>query len=280
MRLTNAIAAFLILPAALAGPAAAQDGLVWSYDRQLDRDPFKTRLTLMHAIPETDAVQLIAECQIGAGGTYAVVRIGADIGDLSEGATVNVTFVGPNFQHVLTGDVVGVNAEVGITGASLPVELDDPLWRAMQSLSGLSYSARLFTDQQLGLNGASGPVGQFVADCRDMPSPDDVGGPPGNTASLSCDNFGSLRTVDTGPAASVTFVNRTDGYRSVMWIDATGMPQAYGNLNPGESYVQETFVGHPWMITDGPGNCLEMFMPAAGASVFDITAPNQDFGPE
>jgi hypothetical protein len=78
----------------------------------------------------------------------------------------------------------------------------------------------------------------------------------------------------------VTFVNRTDGFRSVMWIDYNGVPREYQNLDPGQDYAQQTFVGHPWMITDGPGNCLEIYMPPAGDSVFEITAPGRNFGDE
>jgi hypothetical protein len=65
-----------------------------------------------------------------------------------------------------------------------------------------------------------------------------------------------------------------------MWIDGDGMPRPYGSLNPGESYTQGTFAGHIWMITDGPGNCLEVYVPGPGQSVFAITAPDGGFGPE
>ena len=53
------------------------------------------------------------------------------------------------------------------------------------------------------------------------------------------------------------------------------MPKAYANLNPGEEFTISTFLTHPWMFTDGPGNCVEMFMPQLGVPVFDITAPNR-----
>jgi hypothetical protein len=65
-----------------------------------------------------------------------------------------------------------------------------------------------------------------------------------------------------------------------MWIGFDGMPVEYANLNPGETFSVNTYVTHPWMITDGPGNCIEMFMPQPGRASFDITAPGRDFGPE
>ncbi len=290
MRLIGITTAAVILQAALAGAAMAEDGFVWSYDRALDPDPFQTRLSLVYAIPETDAVQFIATCRIGAGGTYATIDIGADIGNLAEGAPVDVRILGSNYRDVITGDVIGVGAEVGLTGVRLAVELDDPIWQAMQTSLELAYTAGERTDHRLGLNGAADPVARFVADCRDMPAPGDVAAPPqptparppSSTAQLfaGCSQLGSMRTTDTGPDASVTFVNRTDGFRGVMWIDGDGMPQPYGSLNPGESYTQGTFAGHIWMITDGPGNCLEVYVPGPGQSVFAITAPDGGFGPE
>lgn len=65
-----------------------------------------------------------------------------------------------------------------------------------------------------------------------------------------------------------------------MWIDFKGNPKEYAALNAGEEYTLNTYVTHPWMITDGPGNCLEMFMPHQGVDTFNITAPDRDFGPE
>ena len=48
----------------------------------------------------------------------------------------------------------------------------------------------------------------------------------------------------------------------------------------GQSYTQTTYLTHPWMFTDGLGNCIEMFMPQKGVSRFEITVPNPAFGPD
>ena len=80
--------------------------------------------------------------------------------------------------------------------------------------------------------------------------------------------------------ATVTFVNRADGYRNIDWIDFNGVPQNYAALDPGQSYVVDTSVGHPWLITDGPGNCVELYEPAPGESTYDLTAPAPMLGPE
>ena len=49
---------------------------------------------------------------------------------------------------------------------------------------------------------------------------------------------------------------------------------------PAWTFTINTYMTHPWMFTDGPGNCIEMFMPQPGVTRFAITAPNRNFGPE
>jgi len=36
----------------------------------------------------------------------------------------------------------------------------------------------------------------------------------------------------------------------------------------------DTFLTHPWMITDGPGNCVDIFMAHAGTRVVTLKAPD------
>jgi len=76
----------------------------------------------------------------------------------------------------------------------------------------------------------------------------------------------------------MTFVNKSGEFRSVMWIDFAGKPVPYANLNPGEKYQVDTFATHAWMFTDGPGNCVEMFVAKSGSSKFNITAKSTGAG--
>lgn len=77
---------------------------------------------------------------------------------------------------------------------------------------------------------------------------------------------------------TVTFVNKSGEFRGVMWIDFKGTPVQYANLNPGESYKVDTFATHAWMFTDGPGNCVEMFVAKSGSTKFNITAKSSGAG--
>jgi len=274
--------AFLVT-APLAG--AADPDLEWRYSRSLHQDPFQTRLTLIYGVPETDLSQAIAQCRIGNRGTYATLDLGADIGTLAANDSVEVQFTGRGFDQVVTASVIRAQEE-GFDGVSIALQLDDPLWQAIRAQSMLHYNVTGFTAMKLDLGGSSEPAAQFLADCREMPSPDDApttpvsGAQPDDPRWATCSVYGDERSRKSDVPVTVTFQNQSGAMRGVMWIDFNGRPVEYANLNPGESFSIQTFMTHPWMFTDGPGNCIEMFMPQPGISTFAITAPNRDFGPE
>ena len=102
--------------------------------------------------------------------------------------------------------------------------------------------------------------------------------PAGSAEAASCGQFGNLRSQESRTKVTVTFVNRTNAYRSVDWLDFNGRPVNYANLNPGETYRVDTYLTHPWMITDGPGNCVQMVLPRRGQRVIDITGRSRGGG--
>ena len=100
----------------------------------------------------------------------------------------------------------------------------------------------------------------------------------GEAQAASCSKFGKVRSQNSNTPVTVTFVNKSGEYRSVMWIDFKGQPVSYANLDPGQNYTIKTYVTHPWMFTDGPGNCIEMFMPSKGVPKFNLTAKSTGAG--
>ena len=96
----------------------------------------------------------------------------------------------------------------------------------------------------------------------------------------SCDLFGKIKSKNSKSPVTVTFVNRTDGMRNVTWLDFKGKPVDYAQLQPGETFTIDTFLTHPWMFTDGPGNCHEIFMPKKNMKTFRITVERQDLEDE
>lgn len=98
---------------------------------------------------------------------------------------------------------------------------------------------------------------------------------PVTTATMvSCSRQGKIRSKNSDTAAKIIFKNTSGAYRSIMWLDFEGRPKTYANLNAGEEVTLETFLTHPWMVTDGPGNCIEIALPRSGTSVVALGAAN------
>ena len=79
----------------------------------------------------------------------------------------------------------------------------------------------------------------------------------------SCAERSGLRSEHSREPTKITFVNKSGMYRALMWIDFKGQFKDYGGMNSGQQKTIDTFRTHPWMITDGPGNCIQIIMPAA-----------------
>jgi hypothetical protein len=92
----------------------------------------------------------------------------------------------------------------------------------------------------------------------------------GDADAANC--LAGAKSKNSNTPVTVTFVNSSGEFRSVMWADFSGKLKNYANLNPGQSYTVNTFTTHPWIFTDGPGNCVEMFVARAGTHKYTLKA--------
>lgn len=90
---------------------------------------------------------------------------------------------------------------------------------------------------------------------------------PQVAAAKNCEMMGNLKSVNSNQPITITFVNESGMFRHIDWIDYQGNPVNYRSLNSGESYVQETYVGHPWLIANGPGDCVDIFIPKKSRTI-------------
>ncbi len=106
------------------------------------------------------------------------------------------------------------------------------------------------------------------------PAQDDENGAPGDE---SCAKQGKIRSQNSNTPTLITFDNKTNQDKVVMWIGFDGVPKDYGIIRSGQRRDFKTFLTHPWMITDLPGNCVQIDMPIPNGSVnfiaVDISAP-------
>ena len=69
----------------------------------------------------------------------------------------------------------------------------------------------------------------------------------------------------------LTFSNQRDQAVKLYWIDYAGVRQFYNELQPNESILMNTFITHPWVITDaGTEECINLVMPDLQTSSFNI----------
>ena len=87
---------------------------------------------------------------------------------------------------------------------------------------------------------------------------------------LPCSLESSLMSLNSNVSTTVDFENQTAQTVLVYWLNFMGTRVLYYTLPPGMEYVQQTFVTHPWVITDSSNTCIEIFEPVNGPGAADI----------
>jgi hypothetical protein len=82
---------------------------------------------------------------------------------------------------------------------------------------------------------------------------------------MACDPGRSLRSIESTARASIEFTNLALGARHLFWLNYSGGAQLYAVLQPGQILVQQTFLTHPWMVTDPEGRCVAVYLARQGA---------------
>lgn len=278
------VVAAVSMAALVAGAAgnsfAYAQNFVWSssaYNDPGNKGRYTAHLT--QGVPETDNQHFHASCSPGSGGAFAPTVIAYNFGSLLPGQRVTVKFY-QNGREVYqkAGETYVSKTEEGVSGILFRPSVDDHLWKILSRGTYIRYEVNALGKAGMHLHGSTRAIRKFQRECRSIVSASNAGGSfddsdneENNVASArSCDKFGRTKSRDSRVPVTVRFVNKSGAHRSVMWIDYKGQPVHYKDLNPGESYSQQTYVGHPWMFTDGPGNCKEMFVPKRGSKRFNI----------
>ncbi|GAA5067973.1 hypothetical protein N0B44_02310 [Roseibacterium beibuensis] len=288
-------AALLALSSA---PSFAQvTGYEWSYFRDIQPNPMNTVMALRLGVPETDDVVLEARCELTSGPQVSF-NFAADAGAIPLETDVDFT-VTPEGLNPSTVPAT-TRATEFIGGVFIDRTPTDPFNFALVAAPVLTWAidgqASFTVDASVNQHIA----GRFLYECAhfgsQQPDPNgdilfpvaaeaapgggDMAAASSEPGAMSCDQLGQAVSTGGGAPLTVTFENASDGGRGLSWVASDGSVQDLGFLDPGASTAFFTFVGHVWMITDGPGNCLEMFSPVAGQERFRITRPGQFFGNE
>ena len=79
---------------------------------------------------------------------------------------------------------------------------------------------------------------------------------------FACSLEPTLHSITGLVSTSIQFVNQTTGPVTVYWLDYQGQRVFYNTLAAGQSYDQQTFLTHPWVVTDASGACLGIWLPS------------------
>lgn len=94
---------------------------------------------------------------------------------------------------------------------------------------------------------------------------------PAAVVRSNCPAPGSLRSANSSTAVNITVANGSNRTLKIYWLDYQGGMKYYRDLSPGQSYVQATFVSHPWIAVDGSGRCAGgAFLPGRNGTVWEI----------
>ncbi len=89
-------------------------------------------------------------------------------------------------------------------------------------------------------------------------------------ASLPPARESALRSTSADKPTLVTFVNRTARDVRLYWLDYDGHRKPYGTIAAGARQDQQTYQGHPWVVTDDQDQALEIFVAGAAPAVATI----------
>jgi hypothetical protein len=69
----------------------------------------------------------------------------------------------------------------------------------------------------------------------------------------------SLKFINGDTSTSVDFINETAGPVLVYWLNYSGARVYYNTIPSGYHYVQQTYITHPWVVTNNAGTCQAIF---------------------
>lgn len=84
-----------------------------------------------------------------------------------------------------------------------------------------------------------------------------------NLSAGSCDDAASLKSGDFSNETQILFMNQSNNPIKTYWVNYGGGLEFYNDLLPGQEVLQQTALGHVWIVTDENNQCLAIFKPVA-----------------
>lgn len=237
--------------------------------------------SLVYGIRETDDRGFLATCQRGSNQIDTTLLPGNL--RLAENAPVEVTLSARDITRRYTGRGSSTNNESGQSMPVVRLAADDPIWSGLVRGETLTVALQGTWRYRVSLSGSAGPVRAFQQACATpapvlADNPDLTRGLPVASADPqgpTCADEGFITSVPSDLPATMIFENRRQRPVIVHWINFDGLRETYANVPPGSRMVQQTLVGHPWLVSTPSGRCLGMYL-ARGRSRTVTIAPARD----
>ena len=85
---------------------------------------------------------------------------------------------------------------------------------------------------------------------------------------LGCAGESSLRSIDETTTTEVIFFNQSPAPIRTYWLDHQGNRNFGSEIRPGDSYVQQTYVTRPWVVTkSGAKTCVAIYQPEPSSAI-------------
>src|SRR5271167_3097841 len=131
------------------------------------------------------------------------------------------------------------------------------LSRVSMAAVAAAAAAAALTSLQAQQTAAAGAAGYAIA-CSVQASSglQDCAEPPQGHSCVADANYASQPSRES---TNITFVNRSDKAVKVYWLNFRGERILYKMLSPGGQLVQQTFIGHNWLVTSSTEQCIGIF---------------------
>jgi len=84
-----------------------------------------------------------------------------------------------------------------------------------------------------------------------------------------------IKSDNSDVEAKIKFANKSGKTVKIYWLDFDGNRKLYQTLKDGESYEQDTFLTHPWVIADDNDDAWYVYFPDAQPRSVEIVAPGK-----
>ena len=92
-----------------------------------------------------------------------------------------------------------------------------------------------------------------------------------STSGRTCQTESFQYSENDDTPVDLTFVNQRDSAVHLYWLNYIGNRESFGEIQPGQSLIINTFVTHPWVVADNTtAQCTDLVMPDLNETTINI----------